>query len=77
MSWCVAAEQVHVAAGAGGAGGIARWSRVERTPDADAARLGVLRAPIFDQRPDALPWAQRMQTEAVTASGRPVLVLRG
>lgn len=33
---------------------------------------------IFDQRPDGLPWEQRMQTrEAVTVSGRPVLVLRG
>ncbi|MCU0753818.1 MAG: hypothetical protein MUE46_01680 [Xanthomonadales bacterium] len=33
---------------------------------------------IFDQRPDAPAWEQRMTAaEAVTASGRPVLVLRG
>jgi hypothetical protein len=32
---------------------------------------------IFDQRTEALPWKQRMlASEAVTVSGRPVLVLR-
>jgi hypothetical protein len=33
---------------------------------------------IFDQRREATVWEARMQvSEAVTASGRPVLVLRG
>lgn len=33
---------------------------------------------LFDQRSEALPWEQRMQaSETTTASGRPVLVLRG
>ncbi|MCU0757012.1 MAG: hypothetical protein MUE46_18195 [Xanthomonadales bacterium] len=33
---------------------------------------------IFDQRPEAPAWTQRMSVvEAETVSGRPVLVLRG